>query len=161
MTVSKEKVVKRAITYGTFDMFHIGHLKLLERIKQDCDHLTVAVSTDRFNAIKGKKTVIPYEDRTAIVASLKVVDMVIAEDDWDQKMTDIINHKIDLFAMGSDWTGKFDFLKSACRVVYIDRTPNISSTHLKKTLGIQMRDLKGSLISKIEELQDIIEKIPE
>ena len=83
--------MKRAITYGTFDMFHIGHLKLLERIKQDCDHLTVAVSTDEFNAVKGKKTVIPYEDRAAIVASLKLVDRVIPENDWEQKTPDIIN----------------------------------------------------------------------
>ena len=153
--------MKRAITYGTFDMFHIGHLKLLERIKQDCDHLTVAVSTDEFNAVKGKKTVIPYEDRAAIVASLKLVDRVIPENDWEQKTPDIINNNIDIFVIGSDWTGKFDFLQSHCRVAYLERTPGISSTQLKKTLGVQMSDLKSSLFSKIEELQKIIDDLPE
>ena len=153
--------MKRAITYGTFDMFHIGHLKLLERIKQDCDHLTVAVSTDEFNAVKGKKTVIPYEDRAAIVASLKLVDRVIPENNWEQKTPDIINNNIDIFVIGSDWTGKFDFLQSHCRVAYLERTPGISSTQLKKTLGVQMSDLKSSLFSKIEELQKIIDNLPE
>jgi glycerol-3-phosphate cytidylyltransferase len=153
--------MKRAITYGTFDMFHIGHLKLLERIKQDCDHLTVAVSTDEFNAVNGKTTVIPYEDRAAIVASLKLVDRVIPENDWEQKTPDIINNNIDIFVIGSDWTGKFDFLQSHCRVAYLERTPGISSTQLKKTLGVQMSDLKSSLFSKIEELQKIIDDLPE
>jgi glycerol-3-phosphate cytidylyltransferase len=153
--------MKRAITYGTFDMFHIGHLKLLERIKQDCDHLTVAVSTDEFNAVKGKKTVIPYEDRAAIVASLKLVDRVIPENDWEQKIPDIINNNIDIFIMGSDWTGKFDFLQSHCQVMYLKRTPGISSTQLKKTLGVQMTNLKRSLFFKIEELQKIIDDLPE
>jgi len=153
--------MKKAITYGTFDMFHIGHLKLLERIKQNCDHLTVAVSTDEFNAVKGKKTVIPYEDRAAIVASLKLVDRVIPENDWEQKIPNIIDNNIDIFIMGSDWTGKFDFLQSHCRVMYLERTPGISSTQLKKTLGVQMVDLKNSLFSKIEELQKIIDDMPE
>jgi len=153
--------MKRAITYGTFDMFHIGHLKLLERIKQNCDHLTVAVSTDEFNAIKGKKTVIPYEDRAAIVASLELVDRVIPENDWEQKIPDIIDNNIDIFIMGSDWAGKFDFLQSHCRVMYLKRTPGISSTQLKKTLGVQMIDLKRTLFSKIEELQKIIDDLPE
>lgn len=153
--------MKKAITYGTFDMFHIGHLKLLERIKQNCDHLTVAVSTDEFNAVKGKKTVIPYEDRAAIVASLKLVDRVIPENDWEQKIPDIIDNNIDIFIMGSDWTGKFDFLQSHCRVMYLERTPGISSTQLKKTLGVQMVDLKNSLFTKIEELQKIIDDMPE
>lgn len=153
--------MKKAITYGTFDMFHIGHLKLLERIKQVCDHLTVAVSTDEFNAVKGKKTVIPYEDRAAIVASLKFVDRVIPENNWEQKIPDIINNNIDLFVIGSDWTGKFDFLNSNCEVIYLERTPGISSTQLKRTLGVQMSGLKNSMFSKIDELQKIIDSLPD
>ena len=153
--------MKRAITYGTFDMFHIGHLKLLERIKQDCDHLTVAVSSDDFNAIKGKKTVIPYSERAAIVSNIKFVDQVIAENGWEQKASDILTHKIDIFVIGSDWKGKFDFLKSQCEVKYLERTPGISSTQLKKTLGVQMSDLKNDLFLKLDELQKIIDGLPE
>ena len=151
----------RAITYGTFDMFHIGHLKLLERIKQNCNHLTVAVSTDEFNAVKGKKTIIPYADRAAIVGCLKLVDRVIPENDWEQKISDIRDYNIDIFAIGSDWTGKFDFLQNHCQVMYLERTPGISSTQLKQTLGVQMTGLKRSLIAKIDELQNIIDVLPE
>ena len=132
---------KTVITYGTFDLFHIGHLRLLQRLKALGDKLIVAVSTDEFNELKGKKTVIPYEQRAEIVKNIKCVDMVIPEKNWEQKATDIKTLDVDIFAMGSDWEGKFDFLKEYCEVVYLPRTKDISSTQVKqeldKFLGIE------------------------
>ncbi len=123
------------ITYGTFDMFHIGHLKLLERLSKLGDRLIVAVSSDEFNELKGKKTIIPYEQRAAIVEAIRYVDMVIAEDSWEQKLDDIKKYHVDIFAMGHDWEGKFDELKDCCEVVYLPRTEGISTTDLKKSLS--------------------------
>ena len=125
---------KTVITYGTFDLFHIGHLKLLQRLKSLGHKLIVAVSTDEFNTLKGKKTIIPYEQRAEIVSNIKCVDMVIPENNWEQKINDIKKYNIDIFAMGNDWEGKFDFLKEHCEVVYLNRTEGISSTQLKSTL---------------------------
>ncbi len=130
--MKKEKIV---LTYGTFDMFHIGHLKLLQRLKALGDKLIVAVSSDEFNELKGKKTLIPFEQRALIVENIKCVDMVIAEKNWEQKIEDIKKYNIDIFAMGDDWEGKFDFLKEYCEVVYLPRTQNISTTQLKKELN--------------------------
>lgn len=126
---------KRVITYGTFDMFHIGHLNLLNRLASLGDELIVAVSTDEFNALKGKKTLIPYEQRAEIVRNLKCVNRVIAEESWEQKQEDIKRLDIDLFAMGDDWKGKFDFLKPQCEVVYLPRTEDVSTTELKVALN--------------------------
>jgi glycerol-3-phosphate cytidylyltransferase len=122
----------RVITYGTFDLFHYGHLKILERAKALGDYLIVAVSTDEFNAIKGKKCVYPYEQRAKIVEAIKYVDLVISEENWEQKVADIQKYKIDIFVMGSDWEGKFDELAQFCKVVYLPRTPGISSTEIKQ-----------------------------
>lgn len=126
---------KRVITYGTFDMFHIGHLNLLNRLAELGDELIVAVSTDEFNALKGKKTLIPYEQRAQIVRNIKCVSKVIPEESWEQKVEDVKRHKADIFAMGDDWDGKFDFLGEFCEVVYLPRTENISSTELKVALN--------------------------
>lgn len=139
-------MAKTVITYGTFDLFHIGHLKLLQRLRSLGDRLIVAVSTDEFNAGKGKTTVIPYEQRSEIVANIKCVDLVIPESSWEQKITDVQKYNVDIFAMGNDWEGKFDFLKEYCEVVYLERTTGISSTQLKQTL-------KSFSISKDEILQ--------
>ena len=132
------------ITYGTYDLFHIGHLKLLQRAKKLAGpggKLIVGVSTDRFNwEEKRKKSAIPYEQRAEIVGALKCVDMVIPEDDWNMKR-DILQYKVDIFTMGGDWEGKFDQLKDVCKVVYLPRTEGISSTELKA--GI--RDGKGAV----------------
>jgi glycerol-3-phosphate cytidylyltransferase len=119
------------LTYGTFDLFHVGHLRLLERAKQLGDRLIVGVSTDEFNAVKGKRCFMPYANRSEIVAAIKPVDEVFAESNWDQKIDDIKKHKVDIFCMGSDWAGKFDFLNEYCRVVYLDRTTGIDSTSLR------------------------------
>ena len=130
--MKKQKIV---LTYGTFDMFHIGHLNLLNRLKSLGDKLIVAVSTDEFNSIKGKKTLIPFEQRALIVQNIKCVDMVISEKNWEQKIDDIKKYNVDIFAMGDDWEGKFDFLKDYCEVIYLPRTQNISTTELKKELN--------------------------
>lgn len=130
--MKKEKIV---LTYGTFDMFHVGHLNLLNRLKILGDKLIVAVSTDEFNALKGKKTLIPFNQRALIVQNIKCVDMVIGEDTWEQKIEDVKKYNIDIFAMGDDWEGKFDFLKDYCEVVYLPRTKNISTTQLKLELN--------------------------
>jgi len=126
--------MKRVITYGTFDMFHIGHLNLLKRAKAEGDYLIVAVSSDEFNLVKGKKSIISFDERKAIVESIKYVDEVIKEDDWNQKQIDIKKYNIDTFVMGDDWRYKFDFLKEFCNVIYLDRTKNISTTKLKKSM---------------------------
>ncbi|WP_366928004.1 adenylyltransferase/cytidyltransferase family protein [Sulfurovum sp.] len=125
---------KTVITYGTFDMFHIGHLKLLQRAKEYGDKLIVAVSTDEFNEQKGKKTLISFAQRSEIVANIKCVDEVISENSWEQKPDDIKSYKVNTFLMGDDWKGKFDYLENLCNVVYVPRTEKISSTQLKKSL---------------------------
>jgi glycerol-3-phosphate cytidylyltransferase len=127
-------VQKTVLTYGTFDMFHIGHLELLKRLKALGDKLIVAVSTDEFNNIKGKKTIIPYEQRAKIVEAIQYVDLVIPEKNWEQKIEDVKKHHVDIFAIGDDWKGKFDFLKTYCDVQYLSRTEGISSTELKQIL---------------------------
>jgi glycerol-3-phosphate cytidylyltransferase len=127
-------MAKTVITYGTFDLFHIGHLKLLQRLKSLGDKLIVAVSTDEFNQLKGKKTIIPFEQRAEIISNIKCVDMVIPENNWEQKVEDIKKYNVDIFSIGNDWEGKFDFLKEYCEVVYLERTDGISSTQLKRTL---------------------------
>ena len=125
------KKAVRAITYGTFDMFHVGHVNLFRRIKERCDYLIVAVSSDEFNAIKGKKSLISFEDRALLVRACRYVDEVIREDDWAQKASDIRQHSVDLFVMGNDWEGRFDEFSDICRVVYLPRTVGISSTEVK------------------------------
>ena len=121
-------------TTGTFDLFHIGHLRLLQRAKAlagEGGRLIVGVSTDRFNEVeKGKKSTIPFAQRAEIVAALKCVDEVIPEDNWD-KRSNILKHAVDIYVIGNDWEGKFDELKDVCRVVYLPRTDGISSTELK------------------------------
>jgi glycerol-3-phosphate cytidylyltransferase len=126
----------KVLTYGTFDLFHYGHLRILQRAKSLGDYLVVAVSTDEFNKIKNKKSTYPYNERAEIV-SIKAVDEVIPEDNWEQKIDDIKKHNIDIMVMGDDWKGKFDFLKDYCEVVYLERTPNISSPEIKE-------DIRGS-----------------
>ena len=125
-------MAKTVITYGTFDMFHIGHLRLLERMRNYGDRVVVGVSTDEFNAIKGKRSLIPFDERREIVSALKCVDLVISETCWEQKVEDIRKYCVDVFVMGDDWVGKFDFLRPYCEVKYLSRTDNISTTILKE-----------------------------
>lgn len=146
-------MTKTVLTYGTFDMFHIGHLKLLERLQEYGDRLIVGVSTDEFNLTKGKKTVIPYEQRAQIVQSIRYVDMVIPETDWDQKIGDVQKHDVDVFAIGDDWKGKFDFLKSYCEVVYMPRTVGISTTELKRSLKNLLSVSREEVVKALEVLE--------
>jgi glycerol-3-phosphate cytidylyltransferase len=143
------------LTYGTFDLFHIGHLRLLERAKSLGDKLIVGVSTDEFNAKKGKRSFIPYAHRVEIVSKIKCVDQVIPEEDWEQKTRDIKKYKIDTFCMGDDWKGKFDFLKDQCKVVYIDRTSDIDSTGLRSL----SRAFDKDALLKLAEAHSIIDEL--
>lgn len=127
--------MKTIITYGTFDLFHVGHLRILERARSLGDRLIVGVSTDEFNAQKGKVSAIPYVDRAEIVSALSCVDRVIPEVSWDQKISDIGRWAIDVFVMGGDWVGRFDHLAEYCEVVYLSRTEGVSSTMIKRKLG--------------------------
>ena len=138
------------ITYGTFDMFHIGHLNLLNRVKSLGDRLIVGVSTDEFNALKGKKTLIPFEQRRQIVEAIRGVDLVIPETNWEQKVSDIKQYGVDVFAMGNDWAGKFDHLKQHCDVVYLERTDGISTTELKQSLKKFLSVSKEDVIKAFE-----------
>ena len=122
------------VTYGTFDLFHVGHLRLLKRLRALGDKLIVGISSDEFNQEKGKVCLMPYEQRAEIVESLACVDGVFKEENWGQKKSDLQKYNADIFAMGSDWTGKFDELKQFCDVVYLERTSNISTTDIKKSL---------------------------
>lgn len=126
------------ITYGTFDLFHYGHLRILQRAKALGDKLFVAVSTDEFNRIKGKECVYPYEHRAKIVAAIKYVDKVIPENCWEQKRDDIKRLNIDIFVMGNDWKGEFDELKDICKVIYLPRTKGISTTKIKKVKSLKI-----------------------
>ncbi|MGE6257442.1 glycerol-3-phosphate cytidylyltransferase [Heyndrickxia sporothermodurans] len=126
--------MKKVITYGTFDLLHWGHINLLKRARELGDYLVVAISTDKFNEIKDKKAYHSYENRKMILESIRYVDEVIPEDCWEQKIDDIKNHDIDIFVMGDDWKGKFDFLKDYCEVVYLPRTIGISTSKIKKDL---------------------------
>ncbi len=125
---------RTVITYGTFDLFHIGHLNLFRRLKEIGDYLIVAVSTDEFNALKGKRSIIPFEHRIEIVKSIKYVDLAIPEESWEQKVDDIKKYNVDIFAIGEDWGGKFDFLKEYCEVVYLPRTEGVSSSEIRQFL---------------------------
>ncbi|MEE3392198.1 MAG: glycerol-3-phosphate cytidylyltransferase [Lachnospiraceae bacterium] len=129
--------MKKVITYGTFDLLHVGHINILRRAKALGDYLIVAVSTDEFNALKGKKAYYPYEDRKKILEAIKYVDEVIPENNWEQKIKDVQDNNVDIFVMGDDWKGKFDFLKDYCEVVYLPRTEGISTTKIKEDLGLK------------------------
>ena len=128
--------MKRIITYGTYDLLHYGHIRLLKRAKTLGDYLIVGLSTDEFNALKGKNAYHPYEERKAMLEAIRYVDLVIPEENWAQKISDIKKYEADIFVMGDDWAGKFDELKEYCEVIYLPRTDGISTTKIKTDLGI-------------------------
>ncbi|WP_205700474.1 adenylyltransferase/cytidyltransferase family protein [Cobetia marina] len=145
--------MKTVITYGTFDMFHIGHLNLLKRLSERGDRLIVGVSTDEFNLLKGKKTLIPYDQRAKIVEAIDCVDLVIPENDWEQKVRDVKEYNVDTFAIGEDWKGEFDFLQEYCEVLYLERTKDISTTDLKRSLKRFLSIPHEDLIKAFEVLE--------
>jgi glycerol-3-phosphate cytidylyltransferase len=162
MTLAQNAAVKLAnvkpktvLTYGTFDLFHIGHLNLLRRLRALGGRLVVGVSTDEFNAAKGKRTVVPFRDRLAIVESLKFVDVAFAEHSWEQKVADIDKYEVDIFGMGDDWAGRFDALTSHCEVVYLPRTSEVSSTEFKQLLRV----LEASHVAELKQALDLISSI--
>lgn len=130
--------MKRVITYGTFDLLHFGHINLFKRAKELGDYLIVAVSTDKFNLIeKNKKSYFSYDERKQFVEAVRYVDMVIPEECWDQKIKDIYKYDIDVFVIGDDWQGKFDFLKNeGVEVIYLPRTQGISSSIIRKNMEL-------------------------
>lgn len=129
--------MKRVITYGTFDLLHYGHINLLRRARALGDYLVVALSTEEFNLEQKRKTCyFSYKERKNLLEAIRYVDLVIPETCWEQKAADVAKYEIDVFVIGDDWTGKFDFLKPQCEVVYLDRTAEISSTKIKEDLRL-------------------------
>ena len=127
--------MKKVITYGTFDLLHYGHINLLRRAKELGDYLIVALSTDEFNwNEKQKKCFFTYEQRKKLLEAIRYVDLVIPEENWAQKISDVQEFRVDTFVIGNDWEGKFDFLRDYCEVVYLPRTPEISTTQIKQEL---------------------------
>jgi len=146
--------MKVVLTYGTFDLFHHGHLRLLKSLSELGDKLIVGLSTDEFNEIKKKKSVMPYEVRKEILLGCRYVDEVFPEENWGQKRMDIIRERVDVFSMGSDWAGEFDDLSDIVEVTYLPRTEGISTTQLKD----YMRSLQNDKIQEIRLLAQRIEK---
>ena len=126
--------MRKVITYGTFDLLHTGHINILRRAKEYGDYLIVAISSDEFNALKGKKAYYSFEQRKLILEAIRYVDEVIPEHTWEQKVQDVKGHKVDVFVMGDDWEGQFNFLRENCQVVYLPRTVGISTTKIKNDL---------------------------
>ena len=127
--------MKTVLTYGTFDLLHYGHINLLQRAKALGDYLIVACSTDEFNEIKNKHSFYNYENRKRVLEAIKYVDLVIPENNWEQKRDDIKKYNVDIFVMGDDWQNKFDELSDLCEVIYLPRTPDISTTIVKSYLN--------------------------
>ena len=130
--------MKRVLTYGTFDLLHYGHIELLRRAKALGDYLIVALSTDEFNSLKGKKAYNSYDTRKKMLEAIRYVDLVIPEEKWEQKIDDVKDYKVDVVVMGSDWadSDKFDYLKDYCELIFLPRTEGISTTKIKKDLGL-------------------------
>lgn len=151
--------MKTVITYGTFDLFHIGHLKLLQRLRALGDRLVVGVSTDEFNAIKGKKTVVSFEHRIEIVNAVRYVDATFPEHHWEQKRDDIRREGAAIFAMGDDWVGKFDDLEDICEVVYLPRTRDVSTTEIRQLVALMQAEKLAELKSVTAHLQRIVDTL--
>ncbi|MGD2276976.1 glycerol-3-phosphate cytidylyltransferase [Bacillus wiedmannii] len=128
--------MRKVITYGTFDLLHFGHINILKCAKELGDYLIVGLSTDEFNKLKDKKAYFEYEKRKIMLEAIKYVDEVIPEEEWEQKKKDIQKYNIDIFVMGDDWKGKFDYLDNYCEVKYLSRTKGISTTGIKRDLQI-------------------------
>ncbi len=136
--------MKRILTYGTYDLLHYGHIRLLKRAKALGDYLIVALSTDEFNELKGKKAYHSYEERKEMLEAIRYVDLVIPEDNWEQKINDVKEYKVDVVVMGSDWAGsnRFEYLNDYCEVIYLDRTDGVSTTKIKEDLKDLPYDVK-------------------
>ena len=154
-----EQPTRTVLTYGTFDLFHIGHLNVLRRLRELGDRLVVGVSTDEFNAVKGKKPVVPFEQRLEIVKAIRFVDEAIPEENWDQKRLDITKYDVDVFGIGEDWKGKFDDLDDKVEVIYLPRTSGISTTELKRVLSAFDERHVGELKRTLDSLSQIVKEL--
>lgn len=154
--------MKTVITYGTFDLFHVGHIRLLKRLSSLGDELIVGISSDEFNLEKGKNSFFSYEERAEILNSCKYVTSVFPEFSWDQKRLDIKKYNADIFAMGDDWKGEFDSLSDLCEVVYLPRTEDVSTTEIKRALAkvdiAELDQIETSLHSIINIVKNISSK---
>ena len=150
--------MKRILTYGTFDLLHYGHIRLLKRAKALGDYLVVSLSTEEFNDIKGKKTYHNYETRKEMLESIRYVDLVIPECSWEQKVEDVLRYNIDVVVMGSDWAGsdRFQYLEEYCKVVYLDRTEGISTTQIKTDLNLQDQVSGLDQIPEVHKRTDVV-----
>lgn len=140
------------LTYGTFDLFHVGHVRLLARLRDLGDRLVVGCSTDAFNSKKGKRTAMPFEQRVEILRACRFVDEVFAEEAWEQKRRDIALFGADIFAMGDDWSGRFDDLSDVVKVVYLPRTQEVSTTEIKQVVSAMHAE-------KVEEIRHVVERL--
>lgn len=151
--------MKIVITYGTFDLFHVGHIRLLKRLSALGDKLIVGISSDEFNELKGKKSFFSYEERAEIVESCKYVTEVFPEHNWKQKRNDINKYQADVFAMGDDWVGKFDDLNDICEVVYLPRTEDVSTTKIKSSLSNVNHEELDLIESSLHEVLNIVKAL--
>lgn len=147
------------LTYGTFDLLHVGHVRLLRRLKALGDTLIVGVSTDAFNELKGKSSIYPFAERREIIEALGFVDQVIAEEHWGQKRDDVQTYNVDILAMGDDWVGKFDGISDSVEVVYLPRTEGISTTDIKTVLSRLEEDKIFALEQAIDQVSRLAKKL--
>lgn len=152
-------MAKTVLTYGTFDLFHVGHLNILKRLKEKGNRLVVGVSTDEFNIIKGKKTVVPFEQRLEIVQAIKYVDLAVPEESWEQKRLDIQKYDAKIFGIGEDWKGKFDDLSDEIEVIYLPRTAGVSTTEMKRILSEFDEQHVNSLKRTLDTLSQIVREL--
>ncbi|HFD87809.1 MAG TPA: glycerol-3-phosphate cytidylyltransferase [Gammaproteobacteria bacterium] len=151
--------MKTVITYGTFDLFHVGHVRLLRRLRELGDRLVVGCSTDEFNKLKGKESIMPYDQRVEILKACRYVDHVFPENSWDQKREDIRREKADIFAMGDDWLGKFDDLGDIVEVVYLPRTKDISTTEVRQLVRALHEEKINEIRSALQHLDNLIRSL--
>jgi glycerol-3-phosphate cytidylyltransferase len=151
--------MKTVITYGTFDLFHVGHVRLLRRVRELGDRVVVGCSTDAFNTLKGKKTLMPFDQRVEILSSCRYVDAVFPEESWDQKRDDILREGAQIFAMGHDWAGKFDDLADICDVVYLPRTDGVSTTEIRSLVRALQAEKLNQIRAVVKDLDWLLREL--
>lgn len=151
--------MRTVITYGTFDLFHFGHVNLLRRLRELGDRLVVGCSSDEFNTLKGKSTVMPWVQRAEILRACRYVDDVFPEESWEQKREDIRRERADIFAMGDDWAGRFDALADLCQVIYLPRTRDVSTTELRQMVNLMHADKVAELRRMVVQIGDVVDRL--
>ncbi|KUJ84913.1 glycerol-3-phosphate cytidylyltransferase [Microbulbifer flavimaris] len=150
---------RTVITYGTFDLFHVGHVRLLKRLANLGDRLVVGCSTDQFNELKGKRTIMSYAQRKEMLEACRYVDSVFPESNWEQKREDILREQAAIFAMGDDWAGKFDDLADIAEVIYLPRTQDISTTEIKELVSSVRQEKKQELLNVCDHLLTLAQRL--